>query len=623
MRINVLGSFGAEIDGNEIPLGGPQQRLILALLVAAGGDLVTTDQLIDRIWGDDLPDTPRKTVQVYIANLRSAIGGDRTPIHTEGGGYRLVIEEDDVDANRFARLVTEARSQLRTHPRPAAEGLEEALGLWRGPPYADLSYVIARGEAEVILTRPDGTHSLLAKLMPGALVGEGALLTDMPRTATVRMTGPGRVLVLKREDLFAGADESLGDLVNLYRMRWRPRRKNGVTSHDQTNSDGETIVVLRDEGTGAYHRMAIDGRFIWDRLDGNNTIRDLTIAYAEQFGQFAPDRVQRLTRTLVERGFAVVPQLKHGTKEQRRGLVGRIIGSAMAAVSWTKTMGDVDALVSKWYRRVGRLAFSKVGAAVAIALAVAGPVIFVVSGPLSTEFIDEAGGTLLLLGVLPANAIGAILHEASHALAVKHYGRKVRKAGIGWYFITPVVFVDTSDMWLESRWRRALVSAVGPLTNLSLGGAAAVAALFVSSGVGEVLLWEFVLVSFYLALINLNPMMEYDGYHMLSDVLDRPNLREEAMGWIGTDFLPSLRRRGRGLRGHGVDLLYGALATGYMLLAALFVVVLYRVLIESFMNRFAPSVLAGGLAWFLALWVALTLIYTAWSQLKGDRVEDP
>ena len=62
-------------------------------------------------------------------------------------------------------------------------------------------------------------------------------------------------------------------------------------------------------------------------------------------------------------------------------------------------------------------------------------------------------------------------------------------------------------------------------------------------------------------------MMEYDGYHMLSDVLDRPNLREEAMGWIGTDFLPSLRRRGRGLRGHGVDLLYGALATGYMLLA--------------------------------------------------------
>ena len=143
MRINVLGSFGAEIDGNEIPLGGPQQRLILALLVAAGGDLVTTDQLIDRIWGDDLPDTPRKTVQVYIANLRSAIGGDRTPIHTEGGGYRLVIEEDDVDANRFARLVTEARSQLRTHPRPAAEGLEEALGLWRGPPYADLSYLDA------------------------------------------------------------------------------------------------------------------------------------------------------------------------------------------------------------------------------------------------------------------------------------------------------------------------------------------------------------------------------------------------------------------------------------------------------------------------------------------------
>ncbi len=61
-----------------MPLGGPQQRLVLAMLIAADGDAVSTDRLVDALWGDDPPPTARKTIQGYIHHLRASIGAALT-----------------------------------------------------------------------------------------------------------------------------------------------------------------------------------------------------------------------------------------------------------------------------------------------------------------------------------------------------------------------------------------------------------------------------------------------------------------------------------------------------------------------------------------------------------------
>lgn len=128
-----------EVTGTDGPVaaGGPRQRLVLALLIARANRLVQVDELIDDLWGDRVPRHPRKTVQVYVSNLRRALSPDHG-IETVGSSYRLRAGPDDVDAIVFESLVDRARSQADTAPAVAHRLFLRAEALWRGRAYADL-----------------------------------------------------------------------------------------------------------------------------------------------------------------------------------------------------------------------------------------------------------------------------------------------------------------------------------------------------------------------------------------------------------------------------------------------------------------------------------------------------
>jgi WD40 repeat protein/DNA-binding SARP family transcriptional activator len=134
VRFAVLGPLEVSGEEGSIPLGGPKQRIVLAHLVLSANQVVPTDYLIDALWGEELPEDPRSTLQTYVSRLRSTIGGDaiegRTP------GYVLWADRDEVDALRFEDLLGEARDG--SEPRATDGVLTEALGLWRGPALADL-----------------------------------------------------------------------------------------------------------------------------------------------------------------------------------------------------------------------------------------------------------------------------------------------------------------------------------------------------------------------------------------------------------------------------------------------------------------------------------------------------
>lgn len=135
VRFQVLGPLRVTADGEDLPLGGPQQRLVLALLVAARGRTVSTDSLIQGVWGEEMPPTARKALQGYVHHLRTGIG-DR--LKTETGGYSLDTG-GEVDAAHFEQLRNEASDLLESDPQGSAQLLREALGLWQGPAYADVS----------------------------------------------------------------------------------------------------------------------------------------------------------------------------------------------------------------------------------------------------------------------------------------------------------------------------------------------------------------------------------------------------------------------------------------------------------------------------------------------------
>ena len=148
IEFRILGPFEASEHGRSIEVGAGKQRALLVLLLLAGGEVVSTDRLIDGLWGERPPASALNSVHVYVSQLRKALGDGR--LQTRGRGYRLALGPEQFDLGRFERLSAEGRDLLASgETERAAQVLCEALGLWRGPPLSDLaSEPFASGEID-------------------------------------------------------------------------------------------------------------------------------------------------------------------------------------------------------------------------------------------------------------------------------------------------------------------------------------------------------------------------------------------------------------------------------------------------------------------------------------------
>jgi predicted ATPase/DNA-binding SARP family transcriptional activator len=142
LDFRVLGPVEARDDGRALALGGPRRRALLARLLLDAGSFVSSDRLIDDLWGAQAADSALHSLHVYVSELRRALGPDAaSTLEREGRGYRLALGADQLDAARFERMLDEARRAggERAHNR-ARTLTTEALALWRGDPYADVTY---------------------------------------------------------------------------------------------------------------------------------------------------------------------------------------------------------------------------------------------------------------------------------------------------------------------------------------------------------------------------------------------------------------------------------------------------------------------------------------------------
>jgi predicted ATPase len=142
MEFRVLGPLRVEDAGTEFPLGGPKQRTVLALLVAAAGAPVSMDALLMGVYGPDAAPSSRRTLHTYISRYRSAFGD---VIQRRGDDYALAVDPTSIDAVRFEDSVERAKSLVDVSE--SAEVLRSALGLWRGRPYADVDAAVLEAEA--------------------------------------------------------------------------------------------------------------------------------------------------------------------------------------------------------------------------------------------------------------------------------------------------------------------------------------------------------------------------------------------------------------------------------------------------------------------------------------------
>jgi len=187
-EFGILGPFEVRLGGQPVPLGGLRQRALLVVLVLHANQVVSTDRLVDQLWGEQPPARATHTVQVFVSRLRSALASAGDRLLTRPPGYVLEVGVDELDADRCERLYASARVALGAgDPGYAARLLGDAEALWRGPPLAEFTYepfaqaTIARLEELRLSCREELIEAELALGRHAKVVSElEALVREQP-----------------------------------------------------------------------------------------------------------------------------------------------------------------------------------------------------------------------------------------------------------------------------------------------------------------------------------------------------------------------------------------------------------------------------------------------------------
>jgi DNA-binding SARP family transcriptional activator len=181
VNCRILGPLEIESGGRLVRLAAGKQRTLFALLLLQDGRMVSSEQVIEELWGSEPPASARKIVHNLVSQVRGALreAGCERRLLTQGQAYQLRLEPGELDAEAFAGLLKGSRNALASGDYAcAAELAGEALALWRGPPLADFRYEpfaqteIARLEESQLLAREQRTEAELALGAASELVAE-------------------------------------------------------------------------------------------------------------------------------------------------------------------------------------------------------------------------------------------------------------------------------------------------------------------------------------------------------------------------------------------------------------------------------------------------------------------
>ena len=476
-------------------------------------------------------------------------------------------------ATPFARLGPDKLQDLVRRLKPMS--IDPGTEVIRQGDTGDACYLLRSGEMEVVAETHDEKERSLARLEAGAIFGEIGLLVGARRNATVRATAPSEVLALSRKDFLAvvpehGSVEHM--MFELIELRRRPRRAEAVTEHRRPTLEGDSVVVLRHEQTSRYYQLSAQGWFVWQRLDGDTTLKDLTIDFFREYHEFAPDKIAQIIAGLAHAGFIEDAASRPAGDHPAQG-PGALLHHARHLLKWRVTLLDVDGTFDALHRNGGFVAFLVPVQLLCIGLCLLG-VIAAFSAALGAVETITQSSPLVLACLVPFKLLQIVLHESGHALAVKHAGRTVRGAGVGWYWFSPVAFVDTTDAWLASPRERMTVSLAGPAVDAVVGSIAAIVA-WLSTDLAQLIAMQLAVVCYASVLANLNPLLEYDGYHALSDMFDEPRLRRGSLLWL-RQAVSEPGSVPRDLRRHRSELLYVLASIAYITVIVVLTVSIFR-----------------------------------------------
>lgn len=303
----------------------------------------------------------------------------------------------------------------------------------------------------------------------------------------------------------------------------RPRVRSGWALKRLGAEEGDERFVLRELRGGAFLRLHADDAALFELLDGRRSVVELLAEAERMIGPAGPGRLARLLAELADRGLlddvAAAPTVPHATGRLARVLRPR-----------ERTFDGVSDYFERAYRRWGFVFFSPLTVTFLVLIALAGLVAFayLVGARYGTPFVVAnrliLGGAVFMLG----RFVLVAAHELAHGMALAHYKRRAVRGGLRLLLIFPYAFVDTSEAYFEPREHRIVISAAGPLSDVTLGAAFSFLCAGWPAGAVREVFFQLAFASYVGAFFNLNPFLDRDGYHILVDVLREPDLRQRA-----------------------------------------------------------------------------------------------
>jgi len=313
-----------------------------------------------------------------------------------------------------------------------------------------------------------------------------------------------------------------------------PRFRRDLECRSLETSRG-TAFVVKDPRTGSYFRLREVERFVTDQLDGETPLGVVRERVERKFAAgIADDALAGFIRTLDRNGLL---EGRPGAASDRRPRRGRFSGNLLHL---RFRLIDPDAVLGLLVRPLGWL-FSPFFVLLSLALLASAVAVCALHWE---DFVRDAA-PLYDVSTLPllAATLFAVLsaHEFAHALTCKRFGGEVLEMGFLLLYFQPALYCDVSDAWLfPKKSRRLWVGFSGPYFELFLWAMAILAWRGADPGtwVHDVSL-VVAATSGIKTLFNFNPLIKLDGYYLLSDWLDIPNLRQKSFAYLG-EFIRTL-----------------------------------------------------------------------------------
>ncbi|QYU70137.1 hypothetical protein J4558_08470 [Leptolyngbya sp. 15MV] len=318
----------------------------------------------------------------------------------------------------------------------------------------------------------------------------------------------------------------------------KPRLPAHVRFH-RTLYRGDVWYVLQDRTSGRFHRFSPEAHFVIGLLDGTRTLEEAwAIASARLADEvLTQDEMIRLLGRLhaadVLQG-DMPPDIAELADRGRRQRRRKLMMSLLNPLALRMPLLDPDAVLDAT-RPIARAIFSAFGAAVF--LLVVGYALLLAGQhweSLTHDVADRVTAAENLVLLVLTYPVVKVFHELGHAWAVKRWGGQVHEIGVMFLVLMPVPYVDASDsMSFPSKWRRAVVGGAGILVEVFLAAVAMIVWVNAEPGLLRAFAFSVMVIGGVSTLVfNGNPLLRFDGYYVLSDLIEIPNLAQRSNQYV-------------------------------------------------------------------------------------------